>query len=114
MPSEKQDKKLPGTYKRFVARFPALGEAHDRVAEAEVAAGPLDRRTTLLIKIGVCVGAGLESATKSNVRKALQAGATRDQIEQAIVTAMNSVGFPRTVAGWAWAQEQFEREDRDR
>ena len=102
-------KKLPGTFKAFIAKYPALGETHEKIAKAADAAGPLDRKTCLLIKIGVCVGAGLESATKANVRKAMQAGAVQDEIEQAILQGMNSVGFPRTVAAWSWAQQQFER-----
>jgi len=27
---------------------------------------------------------------------------------------MNTLGFPRTVAAWSWAQQQFERDRRDR
>jgi hypothetical protein len=26
---------------------------------------------------------------------------------------MNTVGFPRTVAAWSWAHEQFERDRRE-
>jgi alkylhydroperoxidase/carboxymuconolactone decarboxylase family protein YurZ len=102
--------KLPGTYKAFTDKFPKLHEAHELVNEAAAAAGPLDAKTCLLVKVGVCVGAGLESAVKANVRKAMQAGATTEEIEQAILQAMNSVGFPSTVAAWSWAQQQFEKE----
>lgn len=96
---------LPGTYKAFIGRYPALGEAHEQVAAAVEAAGPLDRKTCLLIKVGICVGAGLESAFRANGRKAIQAGATAEEIEQAVLQAMNTIGFPRTVAAWSWVQE---------
>jgi alkylhydroperoxidase/carboxymuconolactone decarboxylase family protein YurZ len=39
----------------------------------------------------------------------MQHGATKTEIEQAILLGMNTVGFPRTVAAWSWAQVQFER-----
>ena len=107
------NKKLPGTYKRFVAKYPALGKAHDSVADAVAKAGPLDKRQCELIKIGISVGAGLESALKSHVRRALAAGATEAEIEQAILLAMNTVGFPRMVAAWSWAGEQFARDKQD-
>lgn len=100
---------VPGTYAAFVARFPELGGAHEAIARAAEAAGPLDARTLALIKIGICVGAGLESALRSHVRRAMEHGATRQDIEQAILQAMNTVGFPRTVAAWSWACEQFDR-----
>ena len=101
--------RVPGTYKFFVSKYPALGRAHENIATAVEAAGPLDAKTLALIKIGICVGAGLESALRSHVRRATQHGATPVEIEQAILLGMNTVGFPRTVAAWSWAQEQFER-----
>lgn len=106
---KKESEKLPGTYKEFIQKFPALGEAHESVARAVEAAGPLDAKTSSLIKIGICVGAGLESALRSHVRRALQHGASEQEIEQAILLAMNTCGFPRTVAAWSWARQQFAR-----
>ena len=105
----KNNPKLPGTFKQFITRFPELGDAHESVAAAAETVGPLDKKTCMLIKVGICVGAGLESALKANVRKAIQAGATEAEVEQAIVQAMNTVGFPTTVAAWSWVKKQFER-----
>lgn len=101
--------KLPGTYKEFVKKFPQLGRAHESVARAVEDAGPLDAKTLALIKVGICLGAGLESALKSHVRRALQHGATHAEIEQTILLGMNTTGFPRTVAAWSWATEQLNR-----
>ena len=102
--------KIPGTFKDFIAKFPALGDAHETVARAVDVAGPLDAKTCSLVKIGLSIGAGLESATKSHVRRALKNGATPVEIEQAVLLAMNTCGFPRTVAAWSWARQQFDRE----
>lgn len=101
--------KLPGVFKEFVRKYPELGQSHERVAKAVERAGPLDGKTLALVKIGICVGAGLESALRSHVRRALQHGATTSEVEQAILLGMNTVGFPRTVAAWSWAHEQFRR-----
>ncbi len=102
--------KVPGTFKAFVSKYPALADAHEQIAQAVDAVGPLDRRICQLIKIGISMGAGLESATRSHVRRACEAGATPAEIEQTILLGMNTVGFPRTVAAWSWAQTQFERD----
>lgn len=102
--------KLPKTFKQFVQRFPELGAAHERIGKTVDDLGPLDAKTRFLIKIGICQGGGLESAMRSHVRRATQAGATAQEIEQAILLGMNTVGFPRTVAAWSWAQQQFERD----
>ncbi len=102
---------IPGVYKQFVARFPELEKTHEAVARAVAQAGPLDEKTCALVKIGLSVGAGLESALRAHVRRATQAGASREEIEQAILLAMNTLGFPRTVAAWSWARVQFARDE---
>jgi 4-carboxymuconolactone decarboxylase len=107
--TKSQEDGTPTAFRSFIARFPKLGAAHESVARAADAAGPLDAKTCSLIKIGLCIGAGLESAAKSHVRRAVRNGATVEEIEQAILLAMNTCGFPRTVAAWTWAQEQFAR-----
>ncbi len=99
---------IPDTFKTFIERYPALGDAHERIAKAVDRAGPLDRKCCELIKIGLSVGAGLETATRSHARRALEHGASRAEIEQAILLAMNTCGFPRTVAAWKWAQPCFD------
>ena len=105
--------KPPATFKAFVEKFPELGAAHEAIGKAVDAAGPLDAKACALIKIELSVGAGLESAVRSHVRRASHHGATHEEIEQAILLAMNTVGFPRTVAAWQWAQQQFERDSNE-
>ena len=107
----KRQPKLPGTYKAFVTKFPKLGEAHEMVATAVERAGPLDAKTCALVKVGICVGAKLESALRSHVRRAMQHGATIAEIEQAVLLGMNTVGFPQTVAAWSWAWTQIDRSE---
>jgi len=111
MPKKSQN--LPKTFKDFVSKFPALGNAHEAVAMAVEGLGPLDAKTCSLVKMGICLGAGLESAFRSHVRRAIQSGATSEEIEQALLLAMNTVGFPRTVAAWQWACQQMERDRRE-
>lgn len=102
--------RLPKTFKQFVEKFPALGQAHQHIGQEVERLGPMDRKMCELVKIGISLGAGLETAVRSHVRRAMQAGATEAEVEQAILLGMNTVGFPRTVAAWSWAQIQFERQ----
>ena len=110
-PSQPNPEKLPKTFVRFAQRFPGLASAH-QTAGLVASDGPLDKKTQHLIKIGICLGAGLESAMRSHARRAMQAGATEAELEQAVVLGMTTCGFPRTVAAWAWIHEQIQR-DRD-
>ena len=99
----------PKTYRDFVDRFPALAQTHEQVAAAVEELGPLDEKVRALVKLGICLGAGLESALRSHVRRARRAGASDQEIEQALMLGMNTIGFPRTVAGWSWARCELER-----
>ncbi|MEX0655777.1 MAG: carboxymuconolactone decarboxylase family protein [Phycisphaeraceae bacterium] len=106
--------KLPRTFKQFVSKYPVLGEAHQRVGKEVETLGPMDAKACALVKIGISLGAGLETAVRSHVRRAMEAGASEQEVEQAILLGMNTVGFPRTVAAWSWAQVQFERDRAER
>jgi len=101
--------KLPGAFRQFVAKYPKLGAAHEDIARAVESYGPLDRKTMELVKVGISVGAGLETATRSHVRQAMQHGATATEVEQAVLLAYNTVGWPRMIAAWTWARQQIER-----
>ena len=105
-----QPEKLPGKFKDFVRRYPELGEAHQRVGQAAESYGPMDRKTIELVKVGLCIGAGLETATRSHVRQAMQHGATEAELEQVALLAYNTCGWPRMVMAWTWVRQQLERE----
>jgi 4-carboxymuconolactone decarboxylase len=106
------DAALPHTYEAFIARFPEIDEAHQTVAIAIERAGPLDVKVRELIRIGIAAGAGLETATKSHVRRALDAGATEAEIEQTILLLVNTCGFSRAAMAWQWARRQIDRRGR--
>lgn len=98
---------IPKTYHLFAERFPRLADAHRVMTEAAEESGPLDAKTCQLIKMGIALGAGHESSFHSHVRRSLEHGASRSEVEQAIVLAMSTCGFSRAVAGWKWAQSHF-------
>ncbi|RYV49358.1 carboxymuconolactone decarboxylase family protein [Pengzhenrongella frigida] len=96
---------LPDIYVSFRDRFGAVAAQQDALASAVDAAGPLDAKTTRLVKLGIAVGAQAEGAVRSNVRKALDAGATVAEIEQVILLGLTTRGFPAVVAAWQWMND---------
>ncbi len=103
--------RLPKRYEKFMEKNPEVGRAYRSLGDAVAAAGPLDVKTSSLIKIGISVGARLEGAVRSHVRKALEAGATAEEIRHAILQATTTVGFPTMMAGLSWADEVLEKID---
>jgi alkylhydroperoxidase/carboxymuconolactone decarboxylase family protein YurZ len=94
----------PAAHQAFVRRFPRLGQAWDLVNE-EGASGPLDAKTQRLLKLAIAVGAMREGAVHSGVRKARDAGATTEEIEQVVALAASTIGFPSSVAAWRWVRD---------
>lgn len=101
---------LPGVYLRFREGFPDVADALDKLGEAVDGAGPLDERTARLVKLGLAIGSEAEGAVRSNVRKALTAGATTDEVRQVAILAITTCGFPTAIAGMGWVDEVFARE----
>ena len=71
---------LPDVYVRLRERFPEVAETVDALGRATAAAGPLDERTQRLVKLGIAMGALAEGAVRSNARRALEAGASEEEI----------------------------------
>ena len=96
---------LPNVYTDFRAAYPEVADALDALSAASDAAGPLDTRNQRLVKLAIAVGASAEGAVRSNVRKALDAGAGPEEIRQVGVLAVTTIGFPAAVAGLSWIEE---------
>jgi AhpD family alkylhydroperoxidase len=99
------EKKLPPAYRRFTEEQPRLTQAYEQLSAASLTEGPLDRKRAELVKVGIAVGARLEGAVHSHVRRALEAGATAEEIRHAIRLALTTVGFPTMMAALSWAND---------
>lgn len=104
---------LPNIYVAFRERFPQVAQNQDELAASVDSSGPLDEKTSRLVKLGIALGAQADGAVRSNVRKALQAGATQEEVEQAILLGLTTRGFPATVAAWQWMNEVVQDQQDD-
>jgi len=97
--------KLPVPFEKFAREFPAVFLGYDAMGRAAHAGGPLDAKTREFVKLGMAIGARLEGATHSHVRKALAAGATAKEIRHAAVLAISTLGLPTTIMALTWADD---------
>jgi 4-carboxymuconolactone decarboxylase len=80
-------------------------EAH-RALQAAAQSGPLDERTRELILLGAFTAARQEGGFKSHARRAIAAGATPDEVRQAVAITMGNVTSIEVVAdALLWADE---------
>jgi 4-carboxymuconolactone decarboxylase len=96
---------IPSTHRRFREDYPEIARAYEELGEATQEWGPLDKKTRELVKLGVAVGNRHEGAVHSHTRRALDAGATPEEIRHAVVLALTTIGFPNMIAALSWVED---------
>ncbi|HLF19707.1 MAG TPA: carboxymuconolactone decarboxylase family protein [Bacteroidota bacterium] len=97
--------KIPKRFLEFSKNFAEVAEAYDTLGDAVHAAGPLTARERALVKLGISVGARLEGAVHSHVRKALDTGLRKDQLRHVALLALPTIGFPSMMAALSWIDD---------
>jgi alkylhydroperoxidase/carboxymuconolactone decarboxylase family protein YurZ len=100
-----EKKTLPSAYRRFGDEHPRIIESYERLSEACLTEGPLDRKHAELVKLGIAVGARLEGAVHSHVRRAREAGASADEIRHTVRLGLTTIGFPGMMAALSWTND---------
>lgn len=102
---------LPSSYKRMLEEQKELVAAYERFGEKCAEAGPLDRKTIAMVKLAISCGAGLEGAAHSHVRKALEAGCTKEQLLHVAHLCAPTIGFPPMMRARSWVLDVVENKD---
>ncbi|MBI1748676.1 MAG: carboxymuconolactone decarboxylase family protein [Acidobacteria bacterium] len=98
-------RKLPSAFENFRKTYPEMFRAYEQLGKACQDQGPLDTKTRALTKLAISIGARLEGATHSHTRRALEAGATPNEIRHVIFLALTTIGFPSMMAALTWVDE---------
>ena len=93
---------LPKVYEKFSERFPEVFKNYEQLGVACREAGPLDEKTQDLIKLGIAIGVNSKGGVMSHTRKALDAGASSDEIVHTVMLALTTTGFPNMIAAMGW------------
>lgn len=96
---------IPKKFKEFMEDHPAIAAAYEALGTAVHADGPLDEKTRALIKLGISTGARLEGALHSHARKAIETGATNEEMQHAVILALPTIGLPSTMAALTWLED---------
>lgn len=95
----------PKFYLKFAEDYPEIFKAYEALGNSVHTAGSIDSKTRALIKLGISTGARLEGAVHSHARKAIDAGATPEEIKHTILLALPTIGFPSTMAALSWVED---------
>ncbi len=96
---------LPKPFEEFKANYPQIFAAYEKLGTEALEAGPLDAKTRELVKLGICFGAAMEGAAHSHVRRALEAGATAEELKHAALLVLTTLGFPNMMKNLIWVED---------
>ncbi|WP_367025809.1 carboxymuconolactone decarboxylase family protein [Methylococcus sp. ANG] len=99
--------RLPKNYVLLQKEYPGFIAAVERLGAALKEQGPIDDKTAHLVQLAAAVAIHSEGSVHSHVRRALVAGASREEINHAIILLTSTLGFPTVSAALSWAQDVF-------
>jgi 4-carboxymuconolactone decarboxylase len=96
---------LPKIYENFSKEYPNVLKDFKKLGVSCRGAGPLDEKTQNLAKLGIALGASSRGGVMSSTRKALESGASREEILHVVMLGMTTTGFPNMIAAFGWVEE---------
>lgn len=86
-------------------RYPKLSEAVENLGKAARAAGPLNKKTSHLVQLSAAAAMRSEGSVHSHVRRALAAGAKKEEVYHTLILLTSTIGFPAVSAAISWADD---------
>lgn len=103
----KDNTQLPHHYKSIKQRYPNVSAALENLGTAVREAGPIDHKTGHLIQLAGAAGIRSEGSVHSHTRRAIEAGATPEEVKHAILLLTSTIGFPSVAAALSWVDEEL-------
>jgi len=97
--------KAPKFYQAVSSAHPGIFGSLEALGIALRRAGPLDEKTTHLVKLVAAAAIRSEGAVHSHVRRALAAGVSAEEIEHALLLLIPTIGMPQVIAALSWARD---------
>ena len=95
-------------YSWLASKFATVLQSHQELGKAVREAGPIDEKTTHLIQLAAAATGRSEGGVHSHAKRALQAGATADEIYHSLILLTSTIGFPNVAASLSWAKDIIE------
>ncbi len=95
-------------YLRLKNSHPDFIEAVENLGKIVRKEGPIDEKSSQLIQLAAAAAIRSEGSVHSHAKRALGAGATREEIYHTIILLTSTIGFPTTMAALSWAEDMIE------
>jgi AhpD family alkylhydroperoxidase len=97
-----------------MAKHPRLQEALEALGKVVRQEGPIDAKTGHLIQLAASASIHSEGSVHSHTRRALDAGATPDEIRHVLLLLISTIGFPSVSAALSWVEDVLKEKQRKR
>lgn len=98
---------LPKHYQSIKERFKEYGKAIDQLGKTVRQAGPIDEKTSHLIQLAAAAAIRSEGGVHSQARRAMDAGASREEVYHALILLTSTIGFPNVAAAISWVDSML-------
>ena len=103
------EKNKPSFYKKVSKQFPEVMSAAAGLGTTLRTAGPIDEKTSHLIQLAAAAAMQSDGSVSSHTRRALEVGASPEEISHALLLLITTIGFPQAMAALSWSQEAMEK-----
>ena len=95
----------PEQYRTRKKRYPDLFAAVESLGETLKRQGPVEEKNAHLIQLAAAAAIRSEGAVHRHTRRALDAGASVEEIRHALLLLISTIGFPGVMAALSWAED---------
>ena len=105
MLKKKTSEELPEHYMSVKERFKEYSEVLNKLGIAAKESGPLDEKTSQMVQLAASAAIRSEGAVHSHTKRAIEAGASEDEIYHSLILLTSTIGFPNVAAAISWVDD---------
>ena len=98
-------KKVPAMYTSLKKRHKDFLDAIESLGRTARESGPIDEKTSHLIKLAAAAAIRSEGSVHSHVRRAIESGADTEEVYHTLILLGSTIGFPAVSAAISWADD---------
>lgn len=100
--------KMPKHHQNIREKFPEYGKALSKLGESVRSSGPIDEKNVHLIQLAASTAIRSEGGVHSHARRAIENGASSEEVYQAVLLLTSTIGFPNVAAALSWIDDIIE------
>lgn len=96
---------LPEHYVSIRERYKEFGNVLSELGKITDKSGPIDHKNSHLIQLAAAAAIRSEGAVHSHARRALDLGASPEELYHALLIVTSTIGFPNVAAAISWVDD---------